>query len=169
MEHQTEEIWKQIKDFNYEVSNYGNVRNHKKIILKPHKRGKGYKAIRISKDKKRHRYYIHRLVAQAFLDLDITNIKIKVDHIDNDKTNNRLENLQLLTHRENGCKSLKYGTSKYVGVCKSGKKWRSMIVTDKQISLGSFDTEEEAHQAYLKALEKYGIQNKYSNILKEKK
>lgn len=79
----------------YEVSNYGNVRNkHTGTVRKQTDRG-GYKKLRIdNKD-----IAIHRLVADAFFDGDHTNLQ--VNHIDGDKSNNNLGNLEWVTPSEN--------------------------------------------------------------------
>ena len=87
---------------------------------------------------------------------DIPNYKqdIVVDHINNIKTDNSLENLQLITQRENTIKRvLKNKTSKYVGVYKSHKKWQaSIIINGIFYNLGRYEIEEEARDAYLKKL-----------------
>lgn len=82
---------------NYEVSNLGNVRNKRTgKILKPlPNREGGY--YRVSINNKRH--YIHRLVANAFYDGDITGKD--VNHIDGDKRNNAIANLEICTRKEN--------------------------------------------------------------------
>ena len=45
--------------------------------------------------------YIHRLMAETFLGLDITNSKLEVNHLDGDPTNNALYNLQICDRKEN--------------------------------------------------------------------
>ena len=88
------EIWKNIECFEqYSVSNLGNVRNNQTgRILKPRKHTGGYMRVMLCKDKKHYDYYIHRLVAMAF----ISNPKNlpEVNHKDEDKTNNVVENLE---------------------------------------------------------------------------
>jgi hypothetical protein len=73
-----------------------------------------------------------------------------IDHINNIQTDNRLENLQIITHRENISKS-KIGTSIYTGVCwnKRKNKWTASInINYKRLHLGYFKNEYDAHLAY---------------------
>jgi len=91
---------------------------------------------------------------------------IIVDHINNISTDNRLENLQLITNRENLSKDKKNGTSKYTGVSwfKRGKKWHSSInINNKKVHLGYFIDDLEASNQYqlaLKNIDKYDDDNK---------
>ena len=101
----------------------------------------------------------HLLIANAFFN-HITNgcQKIVVDHIDNNKLNNNVDNLQLITNRENTSKNKINKTSKYTGVYwdKARNKWHVEIRFGKiKKHLGRFDCELEASNAYLKAKEKY--------------
>jgi len=80
-----------------------------------------------------------------------------IDHIDENKLNNREDNLQLISHRENISKGFKNkGTSKFTGVSwnNENKKWQSFIriPKGKNINLGSFDTDYRASIAYQFAL-----------------
>lgn len=95
-----EEVWKAIQGFNgwYYVSTYGNVLSLKQkrpVILKPQNTGKGYYYV----DLEGKQYKIHRLVANTFL----TNPDKKpvVHHRDGNKHNNRLDNLEFATYKEN--------------------------------------------------------------------
>lgn len=92
------EKWLDIRDCpKYEVSNRGNVRNKKTgRILQPHlNRANGYCRVNIGG---KHRY-IHRLVAETFY--DGTGRKLDVNHIDGNKENNNLSNLEWVTRQEN--------------------------------------------------------------------
>lgn len=94
----------------YQITSYGRVisvdrydrfNRHIGGVLKPQKTGSGrdYLFVPLNKDGKVRQFYIHRLVAKAF----IPNPENKpcVDHIDNDKNNNHVENLRWVTHLEN--------------------------------------------------------------------
>lgn len=99
-------MWKKIKDFeNYEVSTDGEVRSlnyarsGKCRIMKPQPNGNGYLCVGLSKNNKSHTKTIHRLVAEAFLS-NPDNLR-DVDHINGDRTDNRLENLRWCSHKDN--------------------------------------------------------------------
>lgn len=98
-------------------------------------------------------YEIHVLMAITYLNHVPCGHKIVVDHKNTLRFDNSLENLQLITQRQNLTKDKK-GTSKYPGVSfHQNKNWRAQIrINGKQKYLGVFPTEEEAHQAYQKAL-----------------
>ena len=106
------EIWKDIEGFEglYQVSNLGKVKslnyNHtkKEKILKHGSDRVGYLRVNLCKEGKRKTYQVHRLVAQAFIP-NLEN-KPQVNHKDEDKTNNKVENLEWMTRREN----INYGT-----------------------------------------------------------
>lgn len=92
------EIWKDVPfDDNYKVSNYGKVYSKRtKKILKGEITQKGYVRVKLSNDK---RYLIHVIVAKAFIE-NILN-KPQVNHIDGNKQNNRVDNLEWCTQSEN--------------------------------------------------------------------
>lgn len=103
-----EEIWKSIKGYEglYEVSNFGRIRsyhNNKHGLSKEPKIITGlnglYPTILLSKENIRKTYSIHRLVAEHFLD---NPLKLKeVNHIDGDKMNNCVTNLEWASHKGN--------------------------------------------------------------------
>lgn len=164
------EIWKAITGYEgiYEVSTFGRVKslsrkvcNHqgchisKEIFLRSNINTNGYLQVVLIKDKCRKHIKVHKLIAIEFLNHKPCGFKLVVDHIDNNRLNNMLENLQLITARENASKDRKGGTSKYIGVSfyKSRNKWVSYIkVKNIQIFLGRFDIEIEASNAYQEAL-----------------
>ena len=95
-------MWKDIYEYSgkYEVNENGDVRN--KLtgkVLKQQKTRFGYMAVKLSEKNHAKEYKVHRLVAIAFL----PNAKNKpcVHHIDHDKTNNRVSNLEWCTYKEN--------------------------------------------------------------------
>ena len=101
------EIWKDISEFSgyYQVSNCGRVRriadysNQSKSwklkepkILKPRLHSNGYLRVMLSINGKHYDRYIHRLEAKEFL--DNPNDYNEINHIDGDKTNNQLKNIE---------------------------------------------------------------------------
>jgi len=109
------EIWKPVKDFaNYEVSNLGNVKSlsrkvwngrgffySKELILKKSIDTKGYSFIRLCKDGMPKSRTIHQLVAEAFLNHIPCKHKLVVNHKDFNKQNNCIDNLEVVTNRQN--------------------------------------------------------------------
>ena len=99
-------------------------------------------------------YFNHRL---AFLYMHGEFPTQGVDHINGNKTDNRIENLRVATKIENGQNRKwpsKANTSGYLGVSfhKQRKKWSARITADNAYkSLGLFDTKEAAHEAYIQA------------------
>lgn len=98
------EQWKWIEGFEglYQVSTYGRIKSYKKNseghILSYCLAGRGYPMVVLYKDKKQYPVLIHRAVATAFIKNDG---KPCVNHIDEDKTNNHVENLEWCTYLEN--------------------------------------------------------------------
>jgi len=168
------EIFKDIPGYEgiYQVSNLGRVKSlkfNREKILKPGIDKKGYLHVVLYNEGKQKTKRLHQLVAMAFLDYtpDGTT-KIVTDHIDNDRLNNRLSNLQLISNRHNCSKDRKGGTSKRIGVNwhKASNKWISRIkINGKQIFLGYFDLEEEASEYYQDALK--SIENNTEIKVKE--
>lgn len=105
------EIWKDVINYEglYQVSNFGKIKScnkfdsigrlRKEKLLKQQKNKWGYNFVRIAKNGKQHNCSVHRLVYEAF------NGKIpegmQVNHINEVKTDNRLDNLNLMTPKEN--------------------------------------------------------------------
>ena len=142
----------------YEVSNFGNVKSLiNDMILSPGL-SNNYYTVDLCKDGKGNSMRIHVLVAMAFLGHEPDGYKIVVDHIDNNKLNNKLTNLQLISHRENSSKDKKNGSSQYTGVSwkKNRNKWVANIkINGEKKHLGYFISEETAAEAYQKALKMY--------------
>ena len=109
------EEWKSIPGYEglYEISSYGRVKSleisyvrkngvmdHKpEIILKPKNNGKGYSVVCLYKNKKHKYCLIHRLVAQTFIP-NPDNLPM-INHKDEDKTNNSVDNLEWCTAKYN--------------------------------------------------------------------
>lgn len=161
------EIWKDIPDYQgcYQASNIGRVKSLARIIkhstgslmfkkeriLKPGLITGGYRVVNLCKLGEQHLFKISQLVAMAFMGHIPNGFKTVVDHINNILVDDRLENLQLITNRENSSKDKSNGTSKYIGVSwyKVTKKWRANIcVNGKTEHLGYFINEFDASNAY---------------------
>ena len=124
----------------------------RELTSKSHE-NKGYKQIQITINKKK--YSASRVIFKCFNpDFDLNNVKLVIDHINRNSTDNRLCNLRVLTIQQNLFNTNAKGYSFH----KYSKKWQAEIrVNYKAICLGYFNTEDEAQQAYLEAKEKYHI------------
>ncbi len=129
------EIWKDIPGFEnlYQASNKGNIRslnyrNTGKVqVLKPIIRDNGYLQVALWKEKKVVYCRIHRLIALTFL--ENPNNLPEVNHIDENKSNNRVENLEWCTRKYN----INYGTHNE-RVSKSNKGRKLSEESKKKIS-----------------------------------
>lgn len=109
------EEWKDIQGYEgkYQVSNYGRVKSLARYrknngnsqsfqgerILKQSVNNKGYCVVELCRDAKRKRHTVHRLVASAFISNDEN--KEQVNHKDENKQNNHVDNLEWCTCKEN--------------------------------------------------------------------
>lgn len=140
------EIWKDIKGYEgiYQISNLGNVKNlkprYKNInptgLLKPVKMSTGYLNVSlINKNKNRKEHRVHRLVAEAFIKNPYN--KPQVNHIDNNRSNNIVTNLEWTTCSENLKHAGKQGRLTK-STSKGGKnswKTRNTIINDNYKSI----------------------------------
>lgn len=133
------ERWKSVDDFpTYEVSDEGRIRNVKTgRVLKKTRTSKGYEQVSLRKDKQQHVLRVHRLIADTFYgehdDLD-------VNHIDGDKLNNKLSNLEFCTRKENINHAFRTGLKqpsrmKKVRVIETGVVYNSIRECARQIGV----------------------------------
>lgn len=150
------EDWKDIKDYEglYQVSNMGNVRSTDRYVnnngglefrkgrLLKLSNNKGYIQVVLCKDGKTKTYKVHRLVAETFI-LNIDN-KPFIDHINTDRTDNRVDNLRWVTKIENMNNPLtkerlsKSKSKPILQYDKNGnfiKEWNSALEVEKEIGL----------------------------------
>lgn len=124
------EIWKDIKGYEgyYEVSNFGNVRRLNSIKnLSKINNGKNYLSVSLSVNGIVKRLYIHRLVADTFI--ENLQKKEEVNHIDGNRENNSLINLEWVTRSENHFHRYKVLNQKGVNFGKKGElNWKSKKV-----------------------------------------
>lgn len=162
---QLEEIWKYVPDSDefYEISNLGRVRSWKvrgytnmrsktPKFFKPRLNSRGYLCVTLSVQPRARTYTVHKLVSEAFLPPKPAS-RYMIDHLDDDKTNNRADNLQWLTNRENIAKGCAQRRSLPTGVRRQGKKFSAQIGRKRKYTfLGMFSTSGEASVAYQKAV-----------------
>lgn len=156
-----QETWKNIEGYDgiYFVSNFGRIkssgngeRKRCESILKGVKNKFGYLIVGLSKNGHQSSKYIHRLVAEAFLGKS----ELNVNHKNGIKTDNRIDNLEYVSSRENTIHYHKSKGRKFTGVIKRGCKYSATAyLNGKNRYLGIFDTELEAHNAYLKAVKNF--------------
>lgn len=123
------EVWKDIKGYEglYQVSNLGRVRSLNKNTITYNRWGKfertvkgrilrinqnklGYCYINLYKEHRCSKFKVHRLVANAFIPSQKD--KLEVNHIDGNKTNNKINNLEWCNRSENMKHAIKNGLSK---------------------------------------------------------
>ena len=105
-------FWQTISDYpKYEVNIYGEIRNKKtKKVLKTHLDGDGYPRCCVWHKNKTKTLRVHRVVAMAFVP-NPNNLPM-VNHIDSDKANYDVDNLEWCTNQENLRKSTRIGRNK---------------------------------------------------------
>jgi len=154
------EVWKDVLNYEgiYQISNLGRVKSlkfGKERILRVGVDGNGYLNANLSKNGKVKSRCVHQLVVIAFLNHTPCGLELVVNHINFNKTDNRVENLEVITNRENTNKKHLKSSSQYTGVSwyKPTGKWASHIwINGKLKNLGLFMDELEASNAYQNAL-----------------
>jgi len=106
----------------------------------------GYNQIHCSG--KKRMYLRHRIIAYAYLGLDINNQKLMVDHINRNTLNNCVENLRIVSNQQNLFNTNAKG---YYWNKQSQKYVAQIKVNNKRIYLGHYEKEEDAREAYLNA------------------
>lgn len=165
------EIWKDIIGYEglYKVSNLGNIMSLEKHIinhsderiqirppklLKQHKNQFGYMKVWLYKNSKRKEYAVHRLVAMAFID----NLENKpcVNHIDNNRENNNVNNLEWCTYKENNQWAEIQGRREFT------KEWREKISATRKTKpvIGIDDEGNEIFFAKVRDVKKEGFDPK---------
>lgn len=166
------EIWRDIKGYEglYQISNLGRIRKY--IILKQFLSHRGYLTTQLSKKNKSKTFLVHRLVAKTFIPK--INDKNQVNHKDGNKTNNKVENLEWCTNKENNTHAWKNGLMKrvvennkkevaqYTKEGKLVKVWSSITEASNSIN-GSFSAISACcrHKPYAKTA--YGYKWEFAN------
>ena len=138
----------------YAVSNIGRIRNSRTgLVLKARINRTGYLIVDLCKKGDKTTFPVHKLVADAYLQLTEDEDQIFIDHINNNKLDNTICNLRRASRSQNNrnCSMQANTSSRYKGVYKDKKstKWIAQITMNrKQQHLGRFDDEKEAGKRY---------------------
>lgn len=161
--YEVEEVWKDIPEYEglYQVSNLGRIKSlsrkveykswpyfrmTKDVIMKQSKGDTGYFQITIKKNEPKT-FKVHQLIAIAFLNHKRNGNNMVVDHVDGNKENNNLSNLNIIHNRQNISKGMR--KNGLIGSYERNGRYRSMIrVNNKLVHLGTYDTAEEASAIY---------------------
>jgi len=176
------EVWINIEGYEnlYKISNMGKVKslsrevNGKNGSTREHV-GKelaklissnGYQVVRLSKEGKATTYTLHSLMAKNFLRMNLNDKTLIINHKDSNPKNNQLNNLEIVSYRENACHAQlqKTRSCEHIGVSynkKEGKYKSSITFNGKQIGLGTYLNEEDAYQARVNFERVNNITNKY--------
>lgn len=142
-----EEVWRDVQGYEglYQVSNLGNVKSMEREITRTLKNGKistfikkekvlkapldisGYPRVSLYKDGKSNFVFVHRLVAQMFLDDVELTTEMQVNHKDGIKNNNHVENLEWCTRSENLKHAHEIGIKKAL---KGEELWNSKLTEE---------------------------------------
>ena len=171
------EEWRDVPNYEgyYQASNFGRVRSldrtiefsdgrkrfYKGRIIKGSITKDGYKQTGLSINGIGRNFTFSQIVAMTFLEHEPSGVTMVVDHINGDISDNRVENLRIVTNRANVSTCFRSDrdsfTSEYVGShwSKSASKWQALIRHNGvQTNLGYYDTEIEASDTYQSALSK---------------
>ena len=173
------EVWKQISNLPYEISSLGKIRNLKGKVLKTYIQNSGYEQIKLNYQGLHIHKSIHRLVAEAFITNPLN--KLYVNHIDGNKLNNTIDNLEWCTNSENILHARKTGLnpynkptlglklkprsktakqSQYLGVCwdNARQQWKAYVVFNKVKYLQKrYKSEHEAALARDTCIKQYNL------------
>ena len=164
----------------YLIGSDGSVNNRLKI-MKTYVNNSGYECIKINRKGNKKHFLIHRLVAEAFIENPFC--KTEVNHIDGNKLNNNVCNLEWATSSENKQHGIDMGLIKYnqptkglkmsklskyhnVGYDSTRNKWKASIhLNGKTLLQKRFDTEEAAALYVNWALDELNIHDRPRNVV----
>ena len=145
------EVWKDIPGYEelYKVSSLGNIYNvRKKRISKLSICGGGYLGLGLHKDGCRKTKSVHILVAISFLGHIPDGFNKVIDHVDRNRSNNSVDNLRIVTQRENTNYNNTKGFYKRLNIYGEERFQSSIWENGKSKNLGYFDNEKDASRAY---------------------
>ncbi len=170
--------WKDVKGYEglYKISENGDVmssnykQSNKPGLLTPSVTGIGYVFYRLAKNRKRKCFYAHRLVAEHFISKHSQPETLEVNHLDGDKTNNQISNLEWCTHSEN----VKHSFDSGLRITAYKKHYGSRQLTEEEVvKIREVYKNENIKMSHL--AKKYGVsipsihnvirRNTYKNVL----
>jgi len=123
--------WKPVKNSGNNIEGYNQIRLNNKLYLR------------------------QRIMGYTFFNLDINDLTKYMDHKNNNRLHNDIENLRIVSCEQNQYN--RYNTKGYTYIKKNDRYISNIRVNKKNYYLGCYKTPEEARQAYLQAKEKYHI------------
>lgn len=160
------EIWKKVDGTNgmIEVSNEGRVRSLLRgtpFVLKTQRDGKGYHRLRYTLNREKKALKLHREVAKAFI--PNPNNFPQVNHIDGNKDNNSVSNLEWVTNKQNAHHAINNGLwdSVFEGANRFNESKRKVVTATNGVEVLVFDS--------VNAAEKYFNSKHISDVLKGKR
>lgn len=172
-----EEIWKDVPKYEgfYQASNLGNIRSLERwvnnrgnlqyvpfrVLKRTYQVYTGYECVSLTKDGISKRVYVHRVIMESFCGSGEGKY---VDHKNEVRTDNRLENIRYCSNRDNAIFHFK-PINKFTGTSKTrSNTWLAKIYFNgKRHGLGTRKTREKAHELYEEALHNI---NTYGSIIK---
>lgn len=152
-------MWKEIEELSgYLINGLGQFKNFKTgLVYKYRLNIYGYYITKFWLNGKRKSIQQHQIVMRYYNDdyRLFQGMRYVVDHLNSVKTDNRIENLRVVSQRENSSKERTIKSGLPVGVCydrRSRKYKSSILIGKKRIHLGLFNTPEEASNTYQKKL-----------------
>jgi hypothetical protein len=171
------EQFRSIKSYEefYEISNLGRVKSYHNcrgkgtIFLKPCLNNSGYMKYVLKKYGRQKNHYIHLLVWDAFGDKPRNGRIIIIDHIDENKLNNNINNLQAIDRRLNIHKSYihrNWELPQGYYFDKEKNKYRAIInINGKVKTIGYYESKDDAHKSYIKKLEEVRKWEEYLDVV----
>ena len=164
------EEWRDVVGFDeYSVSSNGDVKRKerrkvrkdgsigymKEKVMAPSDNCRGYFQVSLRSNGKTYCKLVHRIVIDAFSCETSSDTKMSVDHINGNKSDNRIENLRYITHRENVAKHYSKLRNLPTGVAKDKFGYRAYAkVNNKTVHIGSYKTIDDASNAYIEFVSK---------------
>lgn len=159
------QVWRKIEGFNYTVNTIGDITKANGTIINQYDNGLGYMHVSLycSKENKRHSCYVHRLIAQAFIPNPEN--KRTVNHKNGIKNDNRLENLEWMTYKEQEKHAVDYLGKTYRRNFTGEENIRAKLteIQVKEIRRNETLTPKELSEKYkVKRVTIYGIKNRHT-------